>query len=177
MSAAPDLPSIGQKISCSISAASVPLEIGMLGLITPGLTGAFTAEVDSALSSSPGGVYLRVTSFEMTGSCPPVGTVTLGQADTDTTPLSLLEVTAGPAYRSTLFLDFTVSFQTPPHGCAGQLAGTETGTMLNDSLTEFPPSSPGALYRLYRPIDLAPADQPAHVMARLLELPSTVTGT
>ncbi len=53
------------------------------------------------------------------------------------------------------------------------LSNTKTATLLNDSLTVFPPQ--GSVYQLQQPVDLAPVGAPNQVVAQLLQFPVTVS--
>src|SRR5262249_26229696 len=100
----------------------------------------------------------------------------LSQADIDTTPLSLLEVisTLPPKFRSTTFLDLTMTMEKPPGGGPPlTLANTKTMTLLNDNLTTFPPQ--GSVYQLQQPVDFAPVGVPNQTIATLLQFPVTMS--
>ncbi|WP_433933494.1 hypothetical protein AB3662_04035 [Sorangium cellulosum] len=105
-----------------------------------------------------------------------LGKVTIRRADIDVTPLSLLEIASDqpPKYRSTMFLDFTVTIERPPGGGPPLvLSNTKTARLLNDYLTAYPPQ--GDVYQLQGPVDLAPVGAPNQVVGALLQFPLTVT--
>ena len=53
------------------------------------------------------------------------------------------------------------------------LSNTKTATLINDSLTVFPPQ--GSVYQLQQPVDLAPVGAPSQVVATLQQFPVTVS--
>ena len=170
------LPPIGLEIPCSCYAVNVPLQVNVLGIVTLDFKGGIRVRVEANLASGLGGVRLKVIGHEVSADSPVLGKVTISQADLDTTPLSLLEVTSTlpPTFRQTMFLDFTVTVEQPPGGGPPLvLSNTKTATLLNDKLTVFPPQ--GSVYQLQQPVDLAPVGAPSQVVAQLLQFPVTVS--
>lgn len=170
------LPPIGLEMPLSCYAVAVPLSVNVLGLITLDFKGGATVRVEDRISSGLGGVKLRVLGFEMSADSPILGQVTLSLADIDVTPLSLLELVSSlpPVYRNTLFLDFTVTVQKPPGGGPPLvLSNTEPAELFNNELPTFPPQ--GNVYQLQQPVELAPVGAPTQVIARLQQMPTTVT--
>ena len=171
------LPSMYAEIPCTCDAVDVPLQVNVLGLVTLNFKGEIRVRVEATLPPSLslggvlGGVHLRVIGHEVSADSPVLGTVTISQRDIDVTPLSLLEIT--PAYRQTMFLDFTVTIEKPPGGGGPLvLANTKTAVLVAN-LTQFPPQ--GAVYLLQQPVDLAPPGAPSQVVATLQQFPVTVT--
>ncbi|HEX3758352.1 MAG TPA: hypothetical protein VHW23_06580 [Kofleriaceae bacterium] len=155
---------------------NVPLQVNVLGLVQLDFKGGIRVRVEANLAAGLGGVRLKVIGHEVSADSPVLGKVTISQADIDTTPLSLLEVlgTLPPKFRQTMFLDFTVTVEKPPGGGPPMvLSNTKTATLLNDSLTVFPPQ--GAVYQLQQPVDLAPVGAPGQVIATLQQFPVTVS--
>lgn len=168
------LPPIGLEIPCSGYAVNIPLRMDVLGIITLDFKGGIKERVEANLPGGLGGVKLKVIDFEMSAESPVLGRVTLRQADVDTTPLSLLEVTSTlpPTHRQTKFLDFTMTIEKPPGGGPPLvLSNTKTARLLNDNLPAYPPQ--GNVYQLHEPVDLAPVGAPNQVVAQLLQFPST----
>jgi hypothetical protein len=171
----PYLPPIGLEIPCSMYAVNVPLSVDVLGVLTLDFRGGIRVRVEENIVSGLGGVRLRVIGFEMTAQSAAIGTVTMSQADIDTTPLSLLEIIGNsPVFRQTMFLDFTVTVEKPPAGGGPLvLSNTKTATLINNNLTNFPPQ--GDVYQLQEPVDLAPPGAPDQVVAQLQQFPVTVS--
>ncbi len=170
------LPPIGLEIPCSCYAVNVPLQVNVLGLITLDFKGGIRVRVEANLAAGLGGVRLKVIGHEVSADSPVLGKVTISQADIDTTPLSLLEVISNmpPKFRQTMLLDFTVTVEKPPGGGPPLvLSNTKTATLMNDSLTAFPPQ--GSVYQLQQPVDLAPVGAPNQVIATLQQFPVTVS--
>lgn len=170
------LPPIGLEIPCSCYAVNVPLQVSVLGLIQLDFKGGIRVRVEANLAAGLGGVRLKVIGHEVSADSPVLGKVTISQSDIDTTPLSLLEVlsTLPPKYRQTMFLDFIVTIEKPPGGGPPLvLSNTKTATLINDSLTVFPPQ--GSVYQLQQPVDLAPVGAPGQVVATLQQFPVTVS--
>jgi hypothetical protein len=170
------IPPIGLEIPCSCYAVNVPLQVNVLGLITLDFKGGIKVRVEANLGAGLGGVRLKVIGFEVSADSPVLGKVTLSQADIDTTPLSLLELTSNlpPTFRQTMFLDFTATIEKPPGGGPPMvLSNTKSATLLNNKLTVFPPQ--GSVYQLQQPVDLAPVGAPSQVVAQLLQFPVTVS--
>jgi len=170
------LPPIGLEIPCSCYAVNVPLQVNVLGVLTLDFKGGIRVRVEANLGAGLGGVKLKVIGHEVSADSPVLGKVTISQADIDVTPLSLLEVVGNlpPKFKQTMFLDFTVTVEKPPGGGPPmQLSNTKTATLVNDSLTVFPPQ--GSVYQLQQPVDLAPVGAPGQVVAQLLQFPVTVS--
>ncbi len=170
------LPPIGLEIPCSTYAVNVPLKVDVLGIITLDFKGGITVRVEANLAEGLGGVKLRVIGQEVSADSPVLGEVTISQADTDATPLSLLELTKNlpPKFKNTMFLDFDVRIEKPPGGGPPLvLRNTKTAKLLNDNLTQFPPQ--GSVYQLQEPVDLAPVGAPNQVVAQILQFPVTVS--
>lgn len=170
------LPPIGLEIPCSCYAVNVPLQVNVLGLLTLDFKGGIKVRVEANIGAGLGGVKLKVIGHEVSADSPVLGKVTISQADTDVTPLSLLEVigTMPPKFKQTMFLDFTVTIEKPPGGGPPMvLSNTKTATLMNDNLTVFPPQ--GSVYQLQQPVDLAPVGAPSQVVAQLLQFPVTVS--
>jgi hypothetical protein len=170
------LPPIGLEIPCSEYAVNVPLQVNVLGVITLDFKGGIRHRIEANLGGGLGGVKMRIIGFEVSADSPILGKVTISQADVDTTPLSLLEVIGNmpPKFRQTTFLDVTMTVEKPPGGGPPMvLSNTKTMTLLNDSLTVFPPQ--GSVYQLQQPIDFAPVGSPGQVVATLLQYPVTVS--
>ncbi|MFE9454541.1 hypothetical protein [Streptomyces sp. NPDC006739] len=168
------LPPIGMEIPCSSHAAAVPLKIDAIGMVQLDLKGGIRLRVEAPIGAGLGGVKMKIIGEEYTADHPMLGRVTLSQADTDVTPLSLLEIISdNPAvYRNTLYHDFTLTIEKPP-GSNGPmvLSNTKTMTTRNDSLTAFPPQ--GHVYQTQEPVDFAPVGDPGRVVAQLMALPMT----
>jgi hypothetical protein len=170
------LPSVGLEIPCSCYAINVPLNVNVLGLVTLDFKGGITVRVEGNLREGLGGLQLRVIGHEVSADSPVLGRVTISQADTEVTPLSLLEVIKNlpPTFRQTMFLDFTVTIEKPPGGGPPLvLSNTKTAALINPNLTRFPPQ--GDVYQLQAPVDLAPVGAPDQVVAQLQQFPVTVT--
>ncbi|HEX4419636.1 MAG TPA: hypothetical protein VH165_17100 [Kofleriaceae bacterium] len=170
------LPPIGLEIPCSAYAVNVPLQVNVLGVLTLDFKGGIRYRVESNLAAGLGGVKLKIIGMEFSADSPILGKVTMSQADIDVTPLSLLEVISNmpPTFRNTLFWDFTLTVEKPPGGGPPMtLSNTKTATMLNNSLTSFPPQ--GSVYQLQAPVDLAPTGAPNQVIAQLLQMPLTMS--
>lgn len=170
------VPPIGLEIPCSCYAVNVPLSVNVLGLVQLDFKGGITVRVEENLASGLGGVKLRVIGHEVSANSPVLGTVTISQADTDLTPLSLLEIIQNlpPTFRQTMFLDFTVTIEKPPGGGPPLvLSNTKTAALINNNLPQFPPQ--GNVYQLQAPVDLAPVGAPDQVVAQLQQFPVTVT--
>lgn len=168
------LPPIGLEIPCSSYAVNVPLQINVLGLVTLDIKGGIRFRVEETIPGGQGGVKMRIIGEEYSADSPVLGKVTLSQADVDTTPLSVLEVTSTmpPVLRHTLFHDFTLTIEKPPGGGGpALLSNTRTMTTLCDRLTVFPPQ--GSIYQVQQPVDFAPLDNPGQVVAQLLPFPMT----
>jgi hypothetical protein len=132
--------------------------------------------VEENLAGGLGGLKLRIIGHEVSADSPVLGRVTISQADTEVTPLSLLEVisTLPPKFRQTMFLDFTVTIEKPPGGGSPLvLSNTKTAALINNNLPQFPPQ--GNVYQLQAPVDLAPIGAPDQVVAQLRQFPVTVT--
>ena len=176
VSSGDSLPSIGSEFPCSGYAINVPLQLDVLGIITLDFKGGITVRGEENLREGLGGVRLRVISAEVSADSPVLGRVTISQADTEVTPLSLLQVTSNlqRTFRNTIYLDLTVTIDNPPGGGPPLvLSNPRTAELLNDSLTVFPPQ--GQVYQLQEPVDLAPVGVPDNVIAQLLLFPVTVT--
>ncbi len=171
----PYLPPIGLEIPCSMYANAVPLRVGALGVLTLDFQGGIRVRVEENIAAGLGGVRLRVIGCDVSAESDALGTVTMSQADFDTTPLSLLEIMGNsPVFRQTMFLDFTVTVEKPPAGDGPLvLSNTKTASLVNNNLTNFPPQ--GDVYQLQEPVALVRPDAPDQVVARLLEFPVTVT--
>jgi hypothetical protein len=170
------LPAIGLDIPCSCYAINVPLQVNVLGLIRLDFKGGITVRVEENLREGLGGVKLRVIGHEVSADSRVLGRVTISQADTEVTPLSLLELLKNlpPTFRQTMFLDFTVTIEKPPGGGPPLvLSNTKTAALINNNLRMFPPQ--GDVYQLQAPVDLAPVGAPTEVVAQLLQFPVTVT--
>jgi hypothetical protein len=157
-------------------AVNVPLRVNVLGIITLDFKGGIKYRVEANSGAGLGGRKLKVIGFEMSADSPILGKVTLSQADSDITPLSLLEVISNvpPTFRLTTFLDFTMTIEKPASGGPSMVLGnTKTMTLHNNSLTTFPPQ--GAVFQLQEPVDLAPVGAPGQVVAQLLQFPVTVS--
>lgn len=169
------LPPIGLEIPCSCYAVNVPLRVDVLGIVRLDFKGGIKVRVEENIAGGLGGVKLKVIGHEVSAYSPVLGKVTISQADIDTTPLSLLELTSNlpPTFRQTMFLDFTVTIEKPPGGSGPLvLSNTKTAVLLNN-LTVFPPQ--GAVYQLQEPVDLAPVGAPNQVVAQLQQFPVTVS--
>src|SRR5689334_14163306 len=100
--ASPYLPPIGLEIPCSCHAADVPFRMNVLGVHSLDFKGGIRYRVEENIAAGLGGVRLRVIGFEMSAYSSTLGSVTLSQADVDTTPLSMLEITGNsPVFRQT----------------------------------------------------------------------------
>lgn len=169
------LPPPGLEVRCCCHAAKGALRIGADAAIPLAFKGRITLRVEDSLQIGLGGRSLWLTDFAAIARSPVLGEVVLRAAEFDTTPFSLIELTAAapPMFRETLFFDFTLSIETPP-GCAGPavLTNKATARLIDDRLTGFPPQ--GALHRLHQPIDLVLLGEPDRVVAQLVELPITV---
>ncbi|OJT25756.1 hypothetical protein BO221_07840 [Archangium sp. Cb G35] len=168
------LPPIGLEIPSSCYAVNIPLKLDVLGIVNLDFKGGIRERVEANLTGGLGGVKLKVIGFEVSADSPVLGKVTMSQADIDTTPLSLLELTHNlpPTFRQTKFLDFTLTIEKPPGGGPPLvLSNTKTAWLVNDKLSAFPPQ--GHVYQLQQPVDLAPAGAPNQVVAQLLQFPST----
>jgi hypothetical protein len=147
----------------------VPLQVNVLGILTLDFKGGIKYRIEANIAGGLGGVKLKIIGMEFSADSPVLGMVTLSQADIDVTPLSLLEVTGNlpPKFRNTLFWDFTLTIEKPPGGGPPMvLSNTKTATMLNDSLTTFPPQ--GSVYQLQQPVDLAPVGAPEQLAIKIL---------
>ncbi|WNG53387.1 hypothetical protein F0U59_00270 [Archangium gephyra] len=168
------LPPIGLEIPSSCYAVNIPLKLDVLGVVTLDFKGGIRERVEANLGGGLGGVKLKVIGFEVSADSPVLGKVTMAQADVDTTPLSLLELTSNlpPAFRQTKFLDYTLTIEKPPGGGPPLvLSNTKTVKLMNDKLHAFPPQ--GNVYQLQEPVDFAPVGAPNKVVAQLLAFPST----
>ncbi|UQA55544.1 hypothetical protein [Polyangium aurulentum] len=169
------LPPIGLEIPCSMHAVDVPLRVEGLGVVTLTFKGGIKVRVEANLPGGLGGIKLRVIGYEMTADSPVLGRVTLCQADTEVTPLSLLELVKSlpPTFRNTIFLDVTLTFEKPPAGVPRVLSNPKTMALVNENLPMFPPQ--GSVYQLQAPVDFAPPDAPTRVLAQLQAFPATVS--
>ncbi|MFH9552689.1 hypothetical protein [Streptomyces sp. NPDC017435] len=168
------LPPIGLEIPCSGYAVDVPMKFDELGLVTLDFKGGIKVRVEANIVGGLGGVKLKIIGEEYSADHPALGHMTLSQADTDATPLSLLEVLGNmpPKFKNTLFHDFTLTIEKPPGGGPPLvLSNTKTMTTLNDNLTVFPPQ--GSIYQLQQPVEFAPVGEPSKVVAQLLQFPMT----
>ena len=168
------LPPIGLEIPMSCYAVNVPLRIDVLGLVTLDFKGGIKVRVEANHAAGLGGVKLKIIGYEMSADSPILGKVTLTQANSDATPLSLLEITAvSPlTFRNTIFHDFKLTVEKPPSGGSSLvLSNAKTAALVNDKLTVFPPQ--GAVYQLQAPVDLAPVGAPNQVVGQLLLFPVT----
>ncbi|KYF65483.1 hypothetical protein BE15_24610 [Sorangium cellulosum] len=150
--------------------------MNVLGIVTLDFRGGWKVRVEANRAAGVSGVKLKMIGLEWWADSPVLGRVTISQADTDVTPLSLLEVVSGnpDKYRNTMFLDFTVTIERPPGGGPPlELSSTKTARLLNDNLFYYPPQ--GNVYQLQEPVDLAPASALSQVVATLLQLPLTVS--
>jgi hypothetical protein len=156
-------------------ASDVPLQVDGLGIVRLDFKGGIRLRVEQNISSGLGGVRLVVNGFEMSAESERLGRVTLSQADTDTTPLSLLEIIGNsPVYRSTVSLDVTGTVEKAPSGDSPlTLSNTKTMSLINPRMTTFPPQ--GSVYQLQQPVDLAPVGAPNQVVAQLQQFPVTVS--
>lgn len=169
------LPPPGLEVQCCCHAANVALRVGAGAAITLPFKGGITLRVEDSLRIGLGGRTLWLTDFAAAGHSPVLGGVALRAAEFDTTPFSLIELTAAapPMFRQTLFFDFTLTIERPPGGgCPAVLTNKVTARLIDDRLTGFPPQ--GALHRLHEPVDLVPVGEPDRVVAQLVELPITV---
>lgn len=170
------LPPIGLEIPCSSYAVNVPLKVEGLGVLTMDFKGGWKVRVEANINGGLGGVKLKIIGNEWSGDSPKLGKVTISQADTDQTPLSLLEITSDNprTLRDTMFLDFTMTIERPPGGGPPlRLSNVKSARMLNEKLTVYPPQ--GSMYQLQEPVDFAPAGEPSKVVATLLQYPLTVS--
>ncbi|KFA90698.1 hypothetical protein [Archangium violaceum] len=164
------------EIPVSGYAVNVPFQVNVLGLLHLDFKGGIRYRVEANLGSGLGGVKLKVLGFEQSADSPVLGRVTLSMADTDVTPLSLLELIhhLPPTFRQTTFLDLQVTIEKPPGGGPPlALASRNTFTLLNDRLTVFPPQ--GAVYQLQKPVELTPVGAPDQVVAQILQFPITMS--
>lgn len=170
------LPPVGLEIPCSMYATNVPLLVNVLGVVTLDFKGGVRYRVEANLAAGLGGVRLKIIGFEMSADSPVLGKVTLSQADIDTTPLSLLEVISimPPKFRSTTFLDLTLTVEKAPGGGPPlTLANAKTMALLNDNLSTFPPQ--GSVFQLQQPVDFAPVGTPNQPIATLQQFPVTMS--
>lgn len=170
------MPPIGVVTSCGMHTADVPLRLDVLGTVQLSFRGGIRLRAEENLRTALGGVKQRVVGFEVADDSPVLGRVTMSLADTDATPLSVLELISQhpPAFRQTIFLDFNVTIEKPPDGGPPLvLFNTRTAKLVGTKLTAFPPQ--GSVYQLQEPIDLAPVDAPSEVIAQLMQFPTTVS--
>jgi hypothetical protein len=170
------LPPIGLEIPMSMYAVNVPFQINVLGLIQLDFKGGIRVRVEANIASGLGGVKLKTIGWEVSADSPVLGRVTLSQSDVDNDPLGSLEVLGNlpPKYRNIMLTSFTCTIEKPPGGGPPlQLAGTKPWTIVNDSLTMFPPQ--GAVYQIPEPLNLAPIGTPGQIVATILQMPFTVS--
>ncbi|KFE69241.1 hypothetical protein [Hyalangium minutum] len=168
------IPPIGLEIPCSGYGVNIPLQVNVLGIVTLDFKGGIKYRIEANLGAGLGGVKMKVIGYEQSADSPVLGKVTFSQADVDTTPLSLLELTKTlpPTFRQTTYLDIRVTIEKPPGGGPPLvLMNTKPLTLVNDSLTVFPPQ--GSVYQLQAPVDLSPVGNPNQVVATLLQFPTT----
>ncbi|MFF1546578.1 hypothetical protein [Streptomyces sp. NPDC058291] len=170
------LPPVGLEIPCSGYAVNVPLKADAIGMAQLDFRGGIKVRIEANINGGLGGVKMRIIGEEYSADHPTLGKVTLSQSDTDTTPLSLLELVKNmpPTFKNTLFHDFTLTIEAFP-GATGPtvLSNTKTMTTGNDRLTVFPPQ--GAVYQLQQPVDFAPVGDPGTVVAQLMAFPMTMS--
>lgn len=170
------LPPIGMEIPCSMYALKVPLQVNVLGLVMLDFKGGIRVRVENNLSEGLGGIKQRVIGFEVSADSPVLGRVTISQADTEATPLSILQITKNepPTFQNIFYLDLTVTIEKPPGGGPPLvLSSTKTAALINQNLPYFLPL--GAVYQLQAPVDLVPVGAPDQVVAQLQQFPATVS--
>jgi hypothetical protein len=170
------LPTVGSEIACTQHASDVPLRVDVLGILRLDFTGILKYRVESTIDGGRG-VNVKLAEFESSADSPVLGKVTISRRDADT-PLGVLELVSDdpPRFKHTTFLDFEMTIEKPPGGGPPLvLANTKTMTLLNTSLTAFPPDQ--RVYQQQQPTDLAPVGSPNQVVAQLQQYPVTVTHT
>jgi hypothetical protein len=164
------------EIPMSCYGVNIPLQLNVLGIVPLDFRGGIRVRVEANIAAGLGGVRMKVIGFEVSANSDKLGHVIISQADVDTTPLSLLEITSTtpPTLRQTLFLDFTVEIEKPPGGGKPLvLSNTKTAALVGPNVTWFPPR--GDVYQLQEPVDLAPFDKPSQVIGQLQQFPVTVS--
>jgi hypothetical protein len=166
------LPAVGVEIPCSCYAANVPLQINT-GIVNLDFKGGIRVRVET---SDATGLKLSVIGHQVVATSPVLGTVTISQADTTVTPLSLLQIGTSfpPTPQMLMFLDFTLTISNPPGGGGPLTVSTlQPAQLLATNVTAFPPQN--LTYNLQAPIPLgAPGSDPATAPVNLLGFPVTV---
>jgi hypothetical protein len=178
MSTSSLLPAIGREISYSMQADEVPLQMNGLGMVTIDFKGGIKKRIENNFTDGLGGVRQLVVGFEASADHEMLGKVTLRLADTEATPLSLLEITSSqpPTYRETIFLGVQLTIERPPGGGPPLvLSDTRTLQLVSDRLPGFPPQ--GSVYQLNQPVELARVDDPTQVVATLLQFPAAMSAS
>jgi hypothetical protein len=156
--------------------ADIPLRVEVLGLVLLDFRGGTRRRIEAGLGSGLGGVRQKVIGFQVSADSPVLGQVTMCQADVDTTPLSLLEVTSNEplTLRETIFLDVTLTIEKPPGGGPPLiLTNSKPLTLIADRLSWYP--AQGVVYQLREPVDLSPVGKPGQVVATLQQFPMTMS--
>jgi hypothetical protein len=184
------LPAVGVEIPCSCYAANVPLQINT-GIVNLDFKGGIRVRVETSNSD---GLRLSIVGHQVTGTIPNQLSVTIQQADTELTPLSVLYIPQGtssqsrsklsasqalaPSPQMLMYLDFTLTVTwldgsgKPPL----TVSTLEPAKLLATNVTQFPPVN--LTYNLQAPVPLgAPGSDPANAPVKLQGFPVTVNAT
>lgn len=184
------LPAVGVEIPCSCYAVNVPLQINT-GIVNLDFKGGIRVRVET---SSSDGLRLSIVGHQVTGTIPNQLSVTIQQADTELTPLSVLYIPQSSSAQSRsklgasqalaanpqmlMYLDFTLTVTwldgsgKPPL----TVSTLQPAQLLATNVTQFPPAN--LTYNLQAPVPLgAPGSDPANAPVKLLGFPVTVNAT
>lgn len=184
------LPAVGVELAGSCSAANVPLQINT-GIVNLDFKGSIRVRVET---SSADGLRMSIVGQQLTGTIPNQLSVSIEQADTELTPLSVLyipqtgsalsrgELTEPqalvPSPQMLVYLDFTLTVTwldgsgKPPL----TVSTLEPAKLLATNVTQFPPVN--LPYDLQAPIPLgAPGSDPAKAPVKFPSFQVTVNTT
>jgi hypothetical protein len=184
------LPAVGTEIAGSYGAANVPLQINT-GIVNLDFKGGIRVRVET---SGADGLRMSVIGQQATGTIPNQLSVSIEQADTELTPLSVLyipQTPSAPAWRELtgpqllalapqmlMYLDFTLTVTwldgsgKPPL----TVSTLEPAKLLATNVLQFPPINLPC--KLQAPIPLgAPGSDPANAPVKLQTFQVTVNAT
>ncbi|MFC8438198.1 hypothetical protein ACFUJT_08365 [Streptomyces griseoincarnatus] len=170
------LPPVGAEVSCSGYSVNVVAHIEGLGATHLDLRGGIRFRVEGHTRSGLGEAKLRIIGQEFGGEHSALGRITLSQADTGTTPLTLLQLARNdpPAFRMSLFQDVILTTEKGPNGTGPlNLYSSKTMIHLADTLADFPPR--GGICQLQEQVGFASASAPGKVIATIKEFPLTLS--
>jgi hypothetical protein len=161
------IPPAGVEIPCSMYAANVPLQLGG-NVVMLDFKGGIRYRVET---SNTDGLKMSVQGFKMIAVNPVLGTVTLEQSDSSTTPLSTLSIVSDdvPRVQLTTFLDLTLTVENQPGGGQFPAQTLQPMVLVADNLLSFPPQN--LTVNLQEPV---PFGTPDATTATLTVFPATM---